>query len=191
MLRCRKAHSFQIIKDIEPKDHNLKTWMNSNFYTFREISRQRALRSGMFGLGWFIDKNDSASPKIVIKMYFNFFLLFLKVSELVECRRDYPYMTANKNFSRFCSLVIIRKLCHKFNDPRNSRSKVQINIFWILLIWANLYYNYHLISVRLKNWFRKYFLSNRRRNFRAKTKTKIDQLSFVNSTHREIFSEYC
>ena len=64
----------------------------SIFYTFREMNRQRALRSGRVGLvlvglgrvglGWvgsgrFIILNDLAAPKKVIKMYLNFFL-FLK-----------------------------------------------------------------------------------------------------------------
>ena len=45
----------------------------STFNTFPEISCQRASRSG-----WFIVFNDSASPKIVMKTYFNFVRLSLK-----------------------------------------------------------------------------------------------------------------
>ena len=74
------------------------------FYTFQEISRQRALRSGRAGSVWagrFIVLYDSASPKMVIKTYFNFFSISLNVLELFECRRDDPYMTANWNSVHF------------------------------------------------------------------------------------------
>ena len=46
----------------------------SNFYTFQEISRQIVLRSGRVELGWLIVLNDSASSKMVIKMFINLFL---------------------------------------------------------------------------------------------------------------------
>ena len=42
--------------------------------------------------------NDAASPKMVIKMYFNIFPIFLK---LFECCTGNPFMTANRNFVRF------------------------------------------------------------------------------------------
>ena len=45
--------------------------------------------------------NDSASPKMVIKIYSNFLQLFVKVLQLFECRRSDPYMTAYRNFVRF------------------------------------------------------------------------------------------
>ena len=45
--------------------------------------------------------NDSASLKIVIKIDFNFSDLFLKLLELLVCRRSDPYMTANRNIVRF------------------------------------------------------------------------------------------
>ena len=81
------------------------------FYTFCEISRQRELLLGQAGLGrigsgWpgpgrFLVLNDPASPKTVLKMYLHFFIFFLKVLELLECRRGDPYMIANRNFVRF------------------------------------------------------------------------------------------
>ena len=61
------------------------------FYTFQEIRRQRELMPGRF-----IVLNDLSSPKMVIKIYFNFF----KVLELSEYRRGYPYITANRNLVR-------------------------------------------------------------------------------------------
>ena len=69
LLRCRKSHSFQTIKDINSKFwlntlihntwiHKLNTWMKivlkchgRIFYTFWKISRQRASRSGAAGPG--------------------------------------------------------------------------------------------------------------------------------------------
>ena len=45
----------------------------SIFYTFWEISRQKALRSGQLGSSRLIVLNDSASPKMVIKLNLNFF----------------------------------------------------------------------------------------------------------------------
>ena len=67
----------------------------SFFYTFREISDQRALWSGRF-----IVLNDSANYLGHTNL-FQFSLIFLKVLELIECRRDDPCMTANRNFVRF------------------------------------------------------------------------------------------
>ena len=70
------------------------------FYSFRKMSRQSALRSGRARPGRFIVLNDSAGPKVVIKMYINIFrfiIFFLKV----ECRRGDPYMTATRNFVHF------------------------------------------------------------------------------------------
>ena len=55
------------------------------FYTFREICRQRALRSG-----WFIVLDNLDSPNMVINL-----------SQYIECRRGDPYMTANRYFVRF------------------------------------------------------------------------------------------
>ena len=52
---------------------------------------------GRVGPGQFIVLDDSASFKMVIKIYFNFF----KVLELFECRRGDPCMTDNMNFVRF------------------------------------------------------------------------------------------
>ena len=84
-LRSQKMHSFQTIKDTDPKfwKPKLKTWMKvvwkfhaNNLYAFREICRQRPLRSVQVGSGQFIVLNNSASPKMVMKMYFNFFRFF-------------------------------------------------------------------------------------------------------------------
>ena len=36
-----------------------------------------------------------------IRMYFNYFRFFVKVSELFELRRGHPYRNANRNFDRF------------------------------------------------------------------------------------------
>ena len=60
----------------------------SIFYAFRETNRQIVL-------------SDSASPKMVIQIYFIYFRYFVTVLELFECRRCDPYMTVNRNFVRF------------------------------------------------------------------------------------------
>ena len=73
----------------------------SLLHTFQEISRQIILRLGRVrpGRAGPVNRsNDSASPKMVIQIYFNFFQIFLKVLELFEGRRGDPYMTANGNF---------------------------------------------------------------------------------------------
>ena len=74
--------------------------------TLREISRQRALWSGWAGPGQVVSGrlivlNCSASPKMVMKKYFNFFRFYLKDLEMFECRRGDPYITANRSFVRF------------------------------------------------------------------------------------------
>ena len=78
---------------------------------FPKKNRQRALPVGP---GRFIVLNDSASPKMIIKMY----LIFFKVLKLFECRRGDPYMTANKNFVRF-SLVILGSVKMAYTVNRN------------------------------------------------------------------------
>ena len=55
--------------------------------TLREISRQRASPFGQVGSGRFIVLNDSTSPKMIMKMYFNF---ILKIIEPFECHRGNP-----------------------------------------------------------------------------------------------------
>ena len=47
LIRCRKAQSFQTIKDIEP--YRVSKFNVHIFYNFREISYQRVLRSGRAG----------------------------------------------------------------------------------------------------------------------------------------------
>ena len=60
LLPCRKVHSFQVPIS----------------YTFREMRCQRAMWSGRAGSDRFIVLNDSASPKMVIKIYLNIFRFF-------------------------------------------------------------------------------------------------------------------
>ena len=64
----------------------------SIFYAFCEVSRQRLIKSVQVGPNRFIVMNDSASPRMVIIIYF-IFSIFLKVLELDECRRCDPHMT--------------------------------------------------------------------------------------------------
>ena len=54
--------------------------MSLSYILFREIRRQKTLRSGQFYL-----LNDSASLKMIMKVYFNF---LFKVLELFDCRWD-------------------------------------------------------------------------------------------------------
>ena len=63
--------------------------------------RNKPSKSIIAGPDWFIVLNDSASLKMVIKMYFNFLRFFLKVLKLSECRRGDLYMTTNGNLVRF------------------------------------------------------------------------------------------
>ena len=63
--------------------------------------RNMPSKSVMVGPSQFIVLNDSASPKMVICINFNFFFDFLKILELFECRRGDPLMTTNKNFASF------------------------------------------------------------------------------------------
>ena len=76
----------------------------------------------------------SASPKMVIKLYFNFFLFSLKVLELSEYRRGNPYMTANIkssswDFSPVEGKLIIKlifKILTDTNDPEKCASPFDI-----------------------------------------------------------------
>ena len=67
----------------------------------KTISKGITVGSDRVVPGRFNVLNDSASPKMVIEMYFIFFRFFEKVLELFECRRGDPYMTANRNFVCF------------------------------------------------------------------------------------------
>ena len=69
----------------------------SIFYAFREINHQIALKSGEVGSGRFIVLQDSAGPKIVIKIYLHLFYIFLFIKMY---RRGDQYMTINRNFAR-------------------------------------------------------------------------------------------
>ena len=73
----------------------------SIFYTFPEISRKIASRSSRF-----IVLSNSASPKMVIKIYFNFFRFFSKVLQLFECRRGDP-ATRNDEIYNYEKIVYI------------------------------------------------------------------------------------
>ena len=61
----------------------------------------RPIKSVTDGPRRFIVLNDSAIPKTVIKIYFNF---LLKDLELFEYCRSNSYTTANKNFVQFADL---------------------------------------------------------------------------------------
>ena len=61
-----------LILQIEDMNEDCFKIARPYLHTFREIRRQRALRSGPF-----IFLNDSASPKMVKKVYFNCFRFFL------------------------------------------------------------------------------------------------------------------
>ena len=115
LLSCRKTYSFQTIEDIDPTfwKHKLKTWMKvvikfhvSIFYTFWKNRPWKNVTVGSSGLcrvgfGLFIVLNESTKHKMVVQIYFNLFRFFLKVLVLIECGRDDPYMTVNRNFVRF------------------------------------------------------------------------------------------
>ena len=63
-------------------------------FSKKHVIKERYCRAG---LGRFIVLNDSASPNTL----FQFFLTFLKVLELFECRRGDPYKTGNRNIVLF------------------------------------------------------------------------------------------
>ena len=86
-------------------------------YTFWEISSQKALWSDRVWPCRFIVLNDSASPKLVIRIYSNFF----KVLELFECRRGDPFMIANRNFVELNSRTISSNLCMHLTITTNSK----------------------------------------------------------------------
>ena len=95
------------------KDLN-KDWGKISFYlifhTFREISRQIALGSGRVRssrTGWITVLNDSASPKMVMKIYLYFFRFFSKVLELFECQRGDPIYNCLYELRSLRSFVII------------------------------------------------------------------------------------
>ena len=67
------------------------------YFLRNKPSKSDTVGSGQVGPGQFIILNYSASPKMVIKIYFNLFR-FLKVLEVFECSRGDPYTTANRNF---------------------------------------------------------------------------------------------
>ena len=68
-------------------------------YIFREIGRQIALRSDRFTV-----LNESGSPNMVVKMYFNFFRFFLNVQAVRMLSRRLIYITANSNIVGFIHL---------------------------------------------------------------------------------------
>ena len=106
-FRCHKAHSFQTINDVDSKSDSTNwrlEWRLCQIFTSLFIlycQRNRPRQSVTVWPGWFNVLNHSATPKMIIKIYFNLFQFLLKVLELFECLRGDPYMIANRNFVRF------------------------------------------------------------------------------------------
>ena len=75
LLRCRKAHSFQTIKDNDLKFgyNKLKT-----FPYLLYNPRNKPSMSVLVGSVQLIILNNSTSPKMYIKMYLNWFRIYLK-----------------------------------------------------------------------------------------------------------------
>ena len=75
LLRCRNAHNFQTIEnyDLKFRYNKLKT-----FSYLLYIPRNKPSMSVTLGIVRLIVLNDSTTPKMYIKMYFNCFLIFLK-----------------------------------------------------------------------------------------------------------------
>ena len=91
------------------------------------LPRNKPSKSITVWPGLFILLNDSICPKMVIKVYFNFFRFFKKILELFECRRGDSYMSANRNFIRFAhsgldNIGLIRQV------------SINMNIVWLKLI---------------------------------------------------------
>jgi len=85
------------------------------FYTFQEISRQRALRSGRF-----IVLNDSASSKMVIKMYLHFFQSFWSYLNIIEA--TYIWLLIGTSFA---SLT-----CNKFSLENEKITFMKMHVNW-------------------------------------------------------------
>ena len=101
---AEKEHSFRAIKyiDLKLSLHKLKTWsQNFTLLSFTLFEKSAVKESySRDGPSRFIILNDSAGPKMVIKIYFNFFRFFLKV-QAVWMSSSRPIMTANRKFVRF------------------------------------------------------------------------------------------
>ena len=88
------------ISNFDATNWRLK-WINILISYFLYFPRNKKLKSVTVRSGRIIVLNNSASPKMAIKMYFNFFNSFLKVLELFECRRGNPYITVNRIFVHY------------------------------------------------------------------------------------------
>ena len=78
-------------------DDRVKIW---RLYLL-DFPRNKLSKSVTVGSDRFIVLNDSTSPKMIIKIYFNFFQIFVKVLELFGCCWGKPYTTADGNFVSF------------------------------------------------------------------------------------------
>ena len=100
MLHCRKPqfpnYRYQIlIAQIE--DLNIDyVKIVSTYHAYFPMNNPS--KSVKVGPGRFIVLNDSVSPEMFIKMYFNFSDFFSMVLQLLECRRGDSCMTVNRNF---------------------------------------------------------------------------------------------
>ena len=66
------------------------------------FTKNKPSKSVTVGSGWFIILNNSAIPKMVIKMFLDLFRFKKKkVLELFECQQGDPYMTVSRNFVCF------------------------------------------------------------------------------------------
>ena len=82
-----------------------KLWQNITFLSvilsekYAVNERHGRARSGLFRV---LELDDSASTKMIMKMYFKFSRFFLKILELFECcRGDLYIMTVNRSLIRF------------------------------------------------------------------------------------------
>ena len=101
--------------------------------------RNNSSKSVTVGLGRFIVLNDSASPKIVLKMYFNFSDIFLKVLIYFnDVEATHKWLLIKNSFSS-----LIR------NNVRNKMFKF---IYLISLPYSsnNLWYSYCCLQIYIK-----------------------------------------
>ena len=111
------------------------------FYIFRETNRQRASRTEQL-----IVLNDLASPKMVIRIFFNYLLNFSKVLEMFECHWSdiYTWLLTETSFA---SLSSITKMI-----ATNIYQWMGINILVVFVVFLNKYFSEDRRFLALLKW---------------------------------------
>ena len=141
LLRWKKTHIFQTIKDIANLNEDCVKILRPYLLCFQRNEPSKSVTVGRAGPGWFVVSKESACPKMVIKMHFNFFLFRkkLEINELVYILVSFLYdqilyTMKDLTYHRYRSLVICVKILSVTTENFSDLLFIYWWIHWMLTI---------------------------------------------------------